>query len=188
METAERRNYPYYIILGYTPPRGTLGILVVAPSDECLVTAPRLASTQALRSVACPRLRSFSARPDHVSAHRASGLGFVAQPTNRRFYGEPPQTQRADSGREPLPCTGSCPRLRLAFLATMRPAVDPAGHRVPQAEPTCLSTPRRPRKAKIFRARSSPTEESGGSDPCRGGKRPSAFATCGSSYHQVWRT
>jgi hypothetical protein len=62
----------------------------------------------------------------------------------RRFYGEPSQTPRADSGREQLPYTGSCPRLRLAFLATMRPALDPAGHRVPQAEPTCVSTPRRP--------------------------------------------
>jgi hypothetical protein len=43
----------------------------------------------------------------------------------RRFCGEPPQTPRADSGREPLPCTGSYPRLRLAFLATMRPTLDP---------------------------------------------------------------
>jgi hypothetical protein len=64
-----------------------------------------------------------------------------------RFCGEPPQTSRADSGCEPLPCTGSRPRLRLAFLATMRPALDPAGHRVPQAEPTCFSTPQTPRKA-----------------------------------------
>jgi hypothetical protein len=73
----------------------------------------------------------------------------------RRLCAKPPQTPRVDSGREPLPCTGSCPRLHLAFLATMRPALDPAGHRVPRAEPTCLSTFRRPRKAWIFRARSS---------------------------------
>jgi hypothetical protein len=65
----------------------------------------------------------------------------------RRFCGEPPQTPRADSGREPLPYTSSCPRLHLAFLATMRHTLDPAGHRVPQVRPTCLSTPRRPRKA-----------------------------------------
>jgi hypothetical protein len=50
----------------------------------------------------------------------------------RRFSGEPPQTPRADFGREPLPCTGFDQRLRLAFLATMRPVVDPAGHRVPR--------------------------------------------------------
>jgi hypothetical protein len=65
----------------------------------------------------------------------------------QRFCGEPPQTPRADSGCEPLPCTVSCSRLRLAFLATMRPALDPVGHRVPRVRPTCLSTPRRPRKA-----------------------------------------
>jgi hypothetical protein len=65
----------------------------------------------------------------------------------RRFSGEPPQTPHAESGREPLPCTGSGRRLRLAFLAIMRPALDPAGHRVPRVRPTCLSTPRWPRKA-----------------------------------------
>jgi hypothetical protein len=74
----------------------------------------------------------------------------------RRFSGEPPQTPCADSGREPLPCTGFGRRLRLAFLATMRPALNPAGHRVPRVRPTCLSTPRRPRKEQTFRAHSSP--------------------------------
>jgi hypothetical protein len=53
-----------------------------------------------------------------------------------QFFGEPPQTPHADFGCEPLPCTDSCPRLRLAFLATMRPTLDPAGHWVPRAEPT----------------------------------------------------
>jgi hypothetical protein len=43
----------------------------------------------------------------------------------RRFCDEPPQTPRADSGREPLPCTDSCPRLCLAFPATMLAALDP---------------------------------------------------------------
>jgi hypothetical protein len=65
----------------------------------------------------------------------------------RRFCGEPPQIPHADSSREPLPCTGSCPQLRLAFLATMQPALDPASHRVARVRLTCLSTPRRPRKA-----------------------------------------
>jgi hypothetical protein len=64
-----------------------------------------------------------------------------------RFSGELPQTPRAGSGREPLPCTGSGRRLRLAFLTTMQPALDPVGHRVPRVRPTCLSTPWRPRKA-----------------------------------------
>jgi hypothetical protein len=35
----------------------------------------------------------------------------------RWFCGEPLQTPRADSGHELLPCTGSSPRLCLAFLA-----------------------------------------------------------------------
>jgi hypothetical protein len=39
----------------------------------------------------------------------------------QRFCGEPPQTPCADSSRELLPCTGSCSRLRLFFLATMWP-------------------------------------------------------------------
>jgi hypothetical protein len=66
------------------------------------------------------------------------------------FSGEPPQTPRADSGHEPLPCTGSDRRLCLPFLATMRPALDPAGHRVPRVRPTCLSTPRRPARHRPF--------------------------------------
>jgi hypothetical protein len=67
-----------------------------------------------------------------------------------QFCGEPPQTPRANSGCEPLPYTDSDRRLRLAFLATMRPTVDPAGHRVPRVRPTCLSTPRRPHKHRPF--------------------------------------
>jgi hypothetical protein len=35
-----------------------------------------------LDHVTCRPLRSFSARPDPISARRASGLGFVAQPSN----------------------------------------------------------------------------------------------------------
>jgi hypothetical protein len=43
----------------------------------------------------------------------------------RQFCGEPPQTPRADSGPEPLPCTDSCPRLSLAFLAPCGPHLTP---------------------------------------------------------------
>jgi hypothetical protein len=43
----------------------------------------------------------------------------------RRFSGELPQILHVNSGREPPPCTGYCPRLRLGILATMRPALDP---------------------------------------------------------------
>jgi hypothetical protein len=51
------------------------------PSDASPTIPPRVR-----------RHRSFLARPYPVSARRASGLGFVAQPSNRRFCGEPPQT------------------------------------------------------------------------------------------------
>ena len=39
MEATEGRNYPYYIKLGYTPPKGLFGNFVVAPSDGCPATA-----------------------------------------------------------------------------------------------------------------------------------------------------
>jgi hypothetical protein len=69
----------------------------------------------------------------------------------KRFCGQLPQTTSADSDHEPLPYTASDRRLRLAFLATMRPALDPAGHRVPRVRPTCLSTPQRhPARHKPF--------------------------------------
>jgi hypothetical protein len=98
--------------------------------------------------------------PTHVLRFEASRRARISSPPaeppvlvlwlnqiTRRFCGELPQTPRADSGCEPLPYTGSCPRLCLTFLATMRPALDPADHRVPRVRPTCLSTHRRPRKA-----------------------------------------
>jgi hypothetical protein len=96
----------------------------------------------------CTRISSLPAEPPV--------LGLWVNQVTRRFCGEPPQTLRAESGRELLPCTGSYPRHCLAFLATMWPALDPTSHLVPQVRHTCLSTPRRPRKAQTFRARSSP--------------------------------
>jgi hypothetical protein len=46
----------------------------------------------------------------------------------------------------------------LLFLPPCDPHLIPFGHRVHRAKPTCLSTPRRPRKAKIFRVRSPPAQ------------------------------
>jgi hypothetical protein len=43
----------------------------------------------------------------------------------------------------------------LLFLPPCGPHLIPFGHRVHRAEPSCLSTPRRPRQAKAFRAHSS---------------------------------
>jgi hypothetical protein len=73
----------------------------------------------------------------------------------RRFCCEPPQTPCADSG-ESQPCTNSCHDFILLFFPPCGPHLIPFGHRVHRAEPTCLSTPRRPRKVMTFRARSSP--------------------------------
>jgi hypothetical protein len=61
MEATERRNYPYYIILGYMPPKGTLGILVVAPSDgDCnslILDASLAIPTRVLRFEVSQRAR-----------------------------------------------------------------------------------------------------------------------------------
>jgi hypothetical protein len=78
--------------------------------------------------------------PTHVLRFEASRRARIPSPpaeppvlvlwfnqVTRRFSGEPQQTPCADSGCEPLPCIGADRRLRLAFLATMRPALDPTG-------------------------------------------------------------
>jgi hypothetical protein len=41
-------------------------------------------------------------------------------------------------------------RLHLAVLATMRPALDPAGHRAPRTKPTCLLHTWRPHRQRPF--------------------------------------
>jgi hypothetical protein len=90
--------------------------------------AVRVVLTQALRS-------------SHMSADsEASRHAWIRSPPSeplvlvlwlnqvtRWFCGESPQTPRVDSGREPLTCNDFCPRHCLAFLATMRPALDPTG-------------------------------------------------------------
>jgi hypothetical protein len=132
----------------YTPTKGTLGIWLCR-------TIGWMPGDRTSRSI-----DANLAIPTHVLRFKASRRAQIPSPpaeppdlvlwlnqVTRWFCGEPPQTPRADSGREPLPCTGSCPRFRLAFLATMRPALDLTGHRVPRVRPTCLSTPQRPRKA-----------------------------------------
>jgi hypothetical protein len=106
METAKRRNYPYYIILGYTPPRGTLGIFVVAPSNGCLETAPLLDSTQASQSRHMSSASKLLGAPGSRNLLPSLRSWFCGSTKYRRFCSESPQTPRADSGRERLPCTG----------------------------------------------------------------------------------
>jgi hypothetical protein len=133
--------------LGYTPTKGTLEICLCStigrmPGDcpscslnEILAIPTRVLLFEASRRAQIPFL---PAEPPVL----VLWLNQVTWP----FCGEPLRTPRADFGCEPLPCTGSDRWLRLAFLVTMRLALDPAGHRVPRVRPTCLSTPRRPRK------------------------------------------
>jgi hypothetical protein len=74
----------------------------------------------------------------------------------RRFCGEPPQTLHADPVVSRYPAPAPFHDLVLHFLPPCDPHLISFGHRVHRAEPTCHSTPWRPRKAKTFRARSSP--------------------------------
>jgi hypothetical protein len=135
LRARQKTTLPLALTLRYIP-QGQIGhvaLLFIARPRRCRRLPPQ---TEASRRAQIP---SPPAKPPVL-------VLWLNQVT-RRFSGEPPQTPRADSDCEPLPCTGSGRRLRLAFLAIMRPALDPAGHRAPRARPTCLSTPRRPRKA-----------------------------------------
>jgi hypothetical protein len=134
--------------VGYTPTKDTLGICLCSTIEQMLGDRPSRSLDASLAIPMCvlcfeasrhARIPSPPAEPPVLilRLNQVTGL----------FCGEPPQTPLADFGCELPPCIGSCPRLRLAFLATMRPALDPAGHRVSRLRPTCLSTPRRPRKA-----------------------------------------
>jgi hypothetical protein len=91
--------------------------------------------------------------PDSHARSSASAL-WLSRVT-RWFSGEPPQTPRTWCSLRQSPLMtwlprspGSTfgfvaqprnrPRLHLAVLATMRPVLYPAGHRVPRTKPTCL--------------------------------------------------
>jgi hypothetical protein len=83
------------LLVGYTPPKVTLGILIVAPSEGCPATAPRFTSTQALR----PRhvsstLKSLGApRPRlRLPSLQSWNCGSTKKPWP--FCGEPPQAPR----------------------------------------------------------------------------------------------
>jgi hypothetical protein len=72
-----------------------------------------------------PRHRSFSARRIPSPPVEPPILVLWLNQVTQQFCGDPPLTPRADSCREPLPSTRSCPRLHLAFLAIVRPSLDP---------------------------------------------------------------
>jgi hypothetical protein len=125
------------------PPKGTLGILVVAPSDGCPATAPRFTSTQVLRSQhVSSSSKSLSAPGSCLRPPSLRSWLCGSTKEHRRFCGEPLQTSRTQCSLHANPthdlaATSSRldlgfeaqrrnrTRLRLAFLATMQPALDP---------------------------------------------------------------
>jgi hypothetical protein len=157
MEATERLNYPYYIILGYTPPKVTFGILIVPPSDGCSTTTPRLALTQALQSRHVSfALKSLGTLGSHLHplSLRSWFCGSTKWPDGFVMNHRKPRVQTPVVNRYPAPTPVH--DFVLLFLPPCCPHLIPFGHRVHQAEPTCLSTPLRPYKAKTFCAHSSP--------------------------------
>jgi hypothetical protein len=121
-----------------------------------------------LNHAVCRLLRSLSARPDPVSTHRASGLGFVAPLSNPdNFVMNRRKSRGLGATSTPIPLMiwpprrpGSALVLRLNqeivhdFVLLFFPPCGPQlilfGHWVHRAEPTCLSTPRRPHRIRPF--------------------------------------
>jgi hypothetical protein len=102
-------------------PQGKIGHVAIL-----FVAADRILPTQALRS----RHTSASieaSRRARIPSSPSEPLILVLwlNQVTRWFCGEPPQTSRADFGREPLPCIGSDRRLCLAFLPPCGPHLTP---------------------------------------------------------------
>jgi hypothetical protein len=75
MEATERWNYPYYIKLNYTPPKGTLGIFVITPSDRCPTTANLLSLDASLAIQTRILLVKASGRRHHTPVKPVSSTG-----------------------------------------------------------------------------------------------------------------
>ena len=114
---------------------------------------------------ACPPLRSFSTIPGtrgQTALGRPSfssyfGLGFEAQPRNPVVLWPnhcKPRVQTSVVSR--YPALASLLRLHLALLATMRPALDLVGHRVPRTKPTRPLHSSEVTQTQTFRTCSSP--------------------------------
>jgi hypothetical protein len=110
----------------YTPLRGNMVKTWISSSGGQAFAAVRVLLTQAPQS---RRVSPFieASRRARISSPPAEPPVLVLwlNQATRWFCGEPPQTPHADTGCEPLPCINSCPWLRLAFAATMRPTLDP---------------------------------------------------------------
>jgi hypothetical protein len=134
-----------------------LGILVVAPSDGCPATAPRLALTQALRSRRVSSTSKSLCAPGsriHPLSLRSWLFDLTKEPDIFVVNRHKPRVQTPVVSHYPAPT--QVHDFILLFLPPCGPYLISFGHQVHRAEPTYLTTPRRPRKAKTFLARSSP--------------------------------
>jgi hypothetical protein len=148
--------------------RANSEIVVIAPSDRCPTTSNFLSldaslaiPTRVLRLEVSRLRRRTTVRSVLLTGQtglmllhlrlQLFGLGFVDQPRNQWFSGEPSETPRTRCCLCQSPLMTRLPRspgssfvLRLnqethhVGIATMRPALDPASHRVPRTKPTCL--------------------------------------------------
>jgi hypothetical protein len=121
----KRPRYPYHLSCD-TNPSGANGSCSTH-LHRTTTPSPQTASSDvspAIPPCVC-RHRSISVRPDLVSAHRDSGLGFVAQPSNRRFCGEPPETPCAGSVVSRYPALAPVQDLVLLFLPPCGPHLTP---------------------------------------------------------------
>ena len=151
-----------------------MGILVESPSDGCASTAsplhlhaslaimPRVLRFEAFRRTAAHAVRppwpgSQTALGWPSKSRRIFGLGFEAQPRNPVVLWPnhcKPRVQTSVVSRYPTPASRL--RLRLAVLATMRPALDLVGHRVHRTKPTRLLHSSEVTQTQTFRTCSSP--------------------------------
>jgi hypothetical protein len=134
MKATESLKYLYLTTRDTSPSRAVLEVFKFSPSDGCPATAPRLASTQALRS---RRVFSASKISDCVVAHRSDrcsspvrpvrptgqtglallqhrlrffGLGFWVNQGTQWFSGEPLETPRTQCSLRQSPLMTRLPR------------------------------------------------------------------------------
>jgi hypothetical protein len=90
MEATKCLKCPFLITRDTSPSRADLEVFMSSPSDGCPVTAPYVASTQAMRS---RRVSSASKSPDCVVAHRSD---WCSPPVRPIPTGQTGQTHRSD--------------------------------------------------------------------------------------------
>jgi hypothetical protein len=130
------------------------------PGDRTLrsLDASHAIPTRVLRFEVSGLRRRTPVRPvptGQTGQTRSSILALWINQGTQWFSGEPPETPRTRCSLRQSPLMTRLPRspgspLHLAIHATMRPALDPAGHRVPRTKPTCLLHTWRPHRLRPF--------------------------------------